>query len=400
MRYIRPGYYDNFQCAADKCPDTCCAGWQIVIDEESLKKYADKKGPVGRRLAESIDWQEECFFQNQGRCAFLNERNLCDLVTEEGEQMLCKTCASYPRHVEEYDGLRELSLSLSCPVAAEMILTEQEPFFFLTEENEESDPLEDEFEDFDFLMFTALEDARGVLFELLQKRNLSLQERMKMILELAARMQDCVDEDRVFELEDVIFDFADDVRHREDAGGGGVVRNPSMETAQADADNGRRDSARQDSGRLRFERLRENFCVFYQMEQLREEWSGILDGVQNTLYGKDYEAYAKLRSEFLRQFGEEDETSLWWQRFLENLLVFFLYTYFCGAVYDDWIYSKAAMGVFSVCYLEELVMGSWAIAGRKISREKCIELAWRYARELEHSDENLNLLEEWLQERR
>ncbi len=56
--------------------------------------------------------------------------------------------------------------------------------------------------------------------------------------------------------------------------------------------------------------------------------------------------------------------------------------------------------MFSVCYLEELVMGSWAIAGRKISREKCIELAWRYARELEHSDENLNLLEEWLQERR
>ena len=39
MRYIKPTYYDEFKCIADKCPDTCCAGWQIVIDEETLDKY-------------------------------------------------------------------------------------------------------------------------------------------------------------------------------------------------------------------------------------------------------------------------------------------------------------------------------------------------------------------------
>ena len=39
MRYTKPHFYDTFECLADRCPDTCCAGWQIVIDEDSLDKY-------------------------------------------------------------------------------------------------------------------------------------------------------------------------------------------------------------------------------------------------------------------------------------------------------------------------------------------------------------------------
>ena len=33
MRYLKPHYYDKFVCTAGDCPDSCCAGWQIVIDE-------------------------------------------------------------------------------------------------------------------------------------------------------------------------------------------------------------------------------------------------------------------------------------------------------------------------------------------------------------------------------
>ena len=39
MRYLKPHFYDQFVCTAGDCPDTCCAGWQIVIDKETLKKY-------------------------------------------------------------------------------------------------------------------------------------------------------------------------------------------------------------------------------------------------------------------------------------------------------------------------------------------------------------------------
>lgn len=67
MRYIKPDYYDNFKCVAGACPDTCCAGWQIMIDEEALERYGEVEGEFGRRLVNSIDWQEGSFYQSDRR---------------------------------------------------------------------------------------------------------------------------------------------------------------------------------------------------------------------------------------------------------------------------------------------------------------------------------------------
>ena len=86
-----------------------------------------------------------------------------------------------------------------------------------------------------------------------------------------------------------------------------------------------------------------------------------------------------------------------WHVFKRNLLMFFLYTYFCGAVYDDWIYSKVALSVFSVIFVQEFVMCRYILADNIIDKHEWVQLAYRYAREVEHSDDNLNLLEEWLQ---
>lgn len=189
MRYVKPGYYDKFVCIAGECPATCCAGWQIVIDEESLQKYGNVKGDFGRRLRNSIDWMEESFYQYDKRCAFLNRENLCDLYTELGPQGLCTTCRMYPRHVEEFEDLRELSLTLSCPEAARMILSCRDKAEFITWETEE----EDDFEDFDFLLFTQLEDARDVIFEILTDRKKDLRARTQEALSLAEEFQACID---------------------------------------------------------------------------------------------------------------------------------------------------------------------------------------------------------------
>ena len=64
MRYVKPHFYDSFVCTAGDCPDTCCAGWQIMIDEESLERYENEPGEFGKILRNSIDWEEECFYQN------------------------------------------------------------------------------------------------------------------------------------------------------------------------------------------------------------------------------------------------------------------------------------------------------------------------------------------------
>ena len=51
LRY--PAYYEKFHCIAGECEDTCCAGWEIDIDDESYRFYQSVPGDFGRRLRES-----------------------------------------------------------------------------------------------------------------------------------------------------------------------------------------------------------------------------------------------------------------------------------------------------------------------------------------------------------
>ena len=85
-----------------------------------------------------------------------------------------------------------------------------------------------------------------------------------------------------------------------------------------------------------------------------------------------------------------------WENLGEQLLMFFVYTYFCGAVYDDMVCSKMELALFSVRWIQEFLIVRWLENGKKLSMQDVEELSWRYAREIEHSDDNLNALEDWL----
>ena len=81
-----------------------------------------------------------------------------------------------------------------------MILSCQEPVHFVEEEDEK----EDDFEEFDFMMFSQLEDTRDVLFSILQDRKLPLTVRMAASEQLAERYQICMEEQREFEIDDLL----------------------------------------------------------------------------------------------------------------------------------------------------------------------------------------------------
>ena len=72
MLYTVPDYLDEFKCTAGECEDTCCAGWQIVIDKTSLKRYWNETGSYKNKLRKSVDWLQGTFRQDEEkRCAFL-----------------------------------------------------------------------------------------------------------------------------------------------------------------------------------------------------------------------------------------------------------------------------------------------------------------------------------------
>ena len=361
MYYRKPHYYDKFSCTAEQCPDTCCAGWQIVIDENSLEKYSNVSGDFGIRLLNSINWREGIFEQYEKRCSFLNAENLCDIYKELGADALCDTCRLYPRPIEEFENLREFSLSLSCPVAAKMILQCQEPVRFLEEEDEKEE-CEEDFEDFDFLLFDCLLEVREKLFSIVQNRTIPIEKRMYCVLKIAKNLQTALDEGELFER-----DF------------------------MAEIELCLQEKAEDFSGNL-YEIVQAFRKDLLRLEVLREEWKTNLKAADNlfqkgeTLYVEKRDRY---KAEIKNTIGQEQ-----WDIYKEQLLMFFLYTYFCGAVYDDMIYSKGVLSVISVFWIEEITFWSWAADEGQIEEKNLLETAYRYAREIEHSDENLNLLEE------
>ena len=82
----------------------------------------------------------------------------------------------------------------------------------------------------------------------------------------------------------------------------------------------------------------------------------------------------------------------------EQLLVYFISTYFCGAVYDGEAFAKAQMAVVSTLLIHELLMAQWIKKEKVLDINDVIDTVYRYSRELEHSDSNLNLMQELLQE--
>lgn len=374
MLYVKPEYYDKFKCVADRCEATCCAGWQIVIDEAARERYRSEQGEYGAVLRKRIDWEEGVFKQDcRKRCAFLKENNLCEMYEQLGEDSLCVTCANYPRHIEEFENLREITLTVSCPEVAGILLEQKEPMGFTEEEIEE---VEEEFEDFDPFFFSYLEDARKLMIALLQKRALPVAVRIALVQKMAEEMQHIIEECDLFDLADV-FDT-----YEEEASLADELRKAEQEV------NAFRENAEEE-----FCYKKAVFDRLYELEFLSNDWEAYLDACREILYGSGVTSYRDLRNRFQEYCMQESIDGVNMDILLEQLLVYFVFAYFCGAVYDDNVIGKIKMSVDSVTVLYEMFLAKWAEQDGHLSKEDMKRIVYRYSRELEHSDVNLGKMQ-------
>lgn len=126
---ILPSYYSHFRCIADRCPDNCCHGWEVRVDEASAARYRALSGPQWDDLRNNLREEDgETLLQNAGgRCPMQEDSGLCRIQAAFGEEALCRTCRDYPRLRHEYQGFTEGDLDLGCPEAARLILNSSEP---------------------------------------------------------------------------------------------------------------------------------------------------------------------------------------------------------------------------------------------------------------------------------
>ena len=180
MKTIAPDYYEHFACIAGRCRHSCCIGWEIDIDAESLKRYQAMPGAMGERLRQNIDVNGDyaCFRLTgwEERCPFLNADGLCDMILELGEDSLCQICTDHPRFRHFWQDRTELGLGLCCEEAARLVLGWQEPVGLTVIEDDGCDDEPDEQED-------ELRRERERLIRLMQNRSLSVESRMESLLE-------------------------------------------------------------------------------------------------------------------------------------------------------------------------------------------------------------------------
>ena len=124
MKLYAPQYYKTFQCIADRCEHSCCIGWEIDIDEHTLKRYKQLKNGYGTLIAKSIALDDTPHFRlgAHDRCPHLDERGLCRIILNVGEDYLCDICREHPRFYN-FTSVAEVGLGLSCPEAARIVLS-------------------------------------------------------------------------------------------------------------------------------------------------------------------------------------------------------------------------------------------------------------------------------------
>lgn len=129
---VAPRYMQEFRCAGSNCPENCCTGWSVTIDKASFQRYREvRTEPLQRLVRESLkrssDGHGKAYASIQmradGACPFLDERQLCRIHGELGEQALSDTCSGYPRHYGVDGEQHRLYATLSCPEAARLALS-------------------------------------------------------------------------------------------------------------------------------------------------------------------------------------------------------------------------------------------------------------------------------------
>ncbi len=140
MRTEYPDYYSKFHCLAEACPDTCCKEWEVDVDEDTFYYYKVQEGAIGEKLAQNLKEEGDCKYiplRADGTCPFLTGEHLCELCSALGEEGMSQTCQEYPRYYMGIGSYEQIDLSLSCMETGRLLFLRTSPIQYVSAEDEE-----------------------------------------------------------------------------------------------------------------------------------------------------------------------------------------------------------------------------------------------------------------------
>ena len=189
MKCLQPDYIKNFKCDGKFCACRCCRDWRIVVDEDTYKKFSELDDA---EILKNLEWKRDptadidvmtIKLRDNGLCSFLTAEGLCSIQKNHGEEFLTAICQSFPRVTYKLDeNFFEQSMTLTCPLAAQIILLPFEPIKFVEVEEVNTraiislKKISRSVEDFFKLQMDAI--------KILQNRTLTINQRLKNFYEL------------------------------------------------------------------------------------------------------------------------------------------------------------------------------------------------------------------------
>lgn len=186
-----PSYYAAFTCLGGACPDSCCVGWSVVVDDETAARYAAEGGEFGARLRALTtvdDDGDRVIAHVGGHCPFWTQEGLCEIQLRLGHDALCRVCRTYPRLRQDYGTFVEHGLALSCPAAAQLILASTGDSWAERVSDAPPEPPE-----YDPAVMALLQRTRQPLLALLRDEGIPVGDALALTLLYAYAVQEALD---------------------------------------------------------------------------------------------------------------------------------------------------------------------------------------------------------------
>lgn len=350
MNITHPTYYRDFECTASDCSDNCCIGWEIDIDKEALKRYEKADSENLLSIMEHIDTNgKEAHFVlgEDGRCPFLDEKNLCNIYKTLGEQALCRICTLHPRFINEYGDTVEYGLDLCCEEAVRLTLS-QSQFTLTTQESSESitelsaDTALESSEELAF--FQALKQCRETLFSYIANKEIPLTDMMNHLLFYGESIDDLIFDQN--------FDTMPDIDIQ------------TLSETELSSPFFTRDG------------IAKCLAFLRTLTPLSVSWHNFLADVE-----RDLDTILAQADDFLEDFPKFDHHA-------RLLLCHYIYHYFLTGLWEDEVYSKIFFAVFMVRMTWIFDVAHWYYHETFTFHDQ-VDICCQFSKEIEYCRENL-----------
>lgn len=372
MLVLRPDYFDDFKCIAERCPESCCMGWKISVDKLSFRKYREIKGSFGKYLNHHIVRDRKggdtnyarMLLDEHKRCSLLDENNLCRIYINLGEKYLCNVCTRYPRIINRYGERYEISATISCPEIARLVVTHEQPITFnMTEE--EVPPAHLPYTKYSEEYGQQLWDIRSLCIDIAQYRSIPTWKRLVFIKQAMVKLENAL-ENHTYSAQDleILTSYVANERSAQ-----------IMDEMNVDR-------------QIKRKFITDLITYRKTLGGFNSNFNNRIDNCIELFKKNNYssEEIEQLEAEFEIYMSQRDYI-------LENYIVCYIFSRILSALWSHDLQKEVNMLIIHYISIKHILFVEWLHSNKQLKQQDYIDIVYSFSRGMEHSKVYLQKIE-------